>query len=83
MRYRYIYYPEVNFEELFDHEQDPNEWENIAYKKENTKIISDHRKVLLEILPALTWSNEPPPGYTIDSNGNVKKDNFVSFRKAD
>jgi arylsulfatase A-like enzyme len=83
MRYRYIYYPEINFEELYDHQQDPNEWENIAYKKDNTKIINDHRKVLQEMLPTLTWSSEPPPGYTIDSNGNVKKDNFVSFRKAD
>lgn len=32
-RYRYIYYPEANFEELYDHNQDPNEFVNIAYKR--------------------------------------------------
>ena len=30
-QYRYIYYPEINLEELYDHENDPNEWDNIAY----------------------------------------------------
>ena len=32
-RYRYIYYPEINLEELYDHETDPNEWNNTAYKE--------------------------------------------------
>ncbi|MBN1338656.1 MAG: sulfatase [Bacteroidales bacterium] len=59
-RYRYIYYPEINFEELYDHTEDPNEWENIAYKPGSKKIIDDHRKVLLEMLPQMTWSEHNP-----------------------
>jgi hypothetical protein len=31
IRPRYIYYPEINLEELYDHENDPKEWDNIAY----------------------------------------------------
>ena len=79
MRYRYIYYPEINLEELYDHETDPNEWDNIAYKSGNKNIIADHRKVLLEMLPELTWKEGAPEGYSIDEEGNVKKDDFESF----
>ncbi|WP_154852788.1 sulfatase [Cyclobacterium xiamenense] len=79
MRYRYIYYPEINLEELYDHENDPNEWDNVAYKKENTQVIEEHRNVLLDMVPELTWKDGPPEGYSIDSNGLVKKNNFESF----
>jgi len=79
MRYRYIYYPEINLEELYDHENDPNEWDNIAYKKGNKQIIEDHRKVLLDMLPQLTWREGPPDGYSIDTDGNVRSDNFESY----
>ncbi|WP_339923149.1 sulfatase [uncultured Cyclobacterium sp.] len=79
MRYRYIYYPEINFEELYDHENDPNEWDNIAYKDGNTQIIDEHRKVLLEMLPQMTWKKDIPEGYTIDNNGKVRKEDFESF----
>jgi len=79
MRFRYIYYPEINLEELYDHEHDPNEWDNIAYKKANSQVIEEHRKVLLEMLPQITWKNGPPEGYSVDQNGNVKKNNFESF----
>ncbi len=79
LRYRYIYYPEINLEELYDHENDPNEWDNIAYRNENTQIINEHRKALLEMLPELNWKESSPEGYSIDVNGFVKKDNFESF----
>ena len=79
MRYRYIYYPEINLEELYDHENDPNEWENIAYKKENKGIIDEHRKVLLDMLPHLTWRPGNPDGYSIDADGNVRSDKFKSL----
>ena len=78
LRYRYIYYPEINLEELYDHENDPNEWHNIAYKTGNERIIAEHRKVLLEMLPQLTWKTGDPDGYSIDSNGNVLCDGFKS-----
>jgi len=71
LRYRYIYYPEINLEELYDHENDPNEWHNIAYKAGNKRIIAEHRKVLLEMLPLLTWSTGDPEGFSIDADGNI------------
>ncbi len=77
-RYRYIYYPEINLEELYDHESDPNEWYNIAYKNENKRYIDDHRNVLLNMLPELTWKGGPPDGYSVDEDGNVHNDHFVS-----
>ncbi|MCB0687340.1 MAG: sulfatase [Saprospiraceae bacterium] len=79
MRYRYIYYPEINFEELYDHQKDPNEWDNIAYMKENKKIIESHRAELLKLLPDLQWPDTNPVGYTVDAGGKVHKDNFVKL----
>ncbi|XOV94284.1 MAG: sulfatase [Bacteroidota bacterium] len=77
-RYRYIYYPKINLEELYDHEIDPNEWDNVAYKKENKEVIIEHRKVLLEMLPDLKWKEGIPEGYSIDENGLVHNNNFTS-----
>ncbi len=81
MQYRYIYYPEINLEELYDHETDSNEWENVAYKKKNKNIINDHRNVLLEMLPHLSWKKSNPNGYSVDAHGNVSKDDFVHLSK--
>jgi choline-sulfatase len=78
MRYRYIYYPDINLEELYDHESDPNEWDNIAYKASSADIIMEHRKVLLKMLPQITWPAGSPEGYTLDEDGRVRKDGFVS-----
>ena len=78
MQYRYIYYPEINLEELYDHKTDPNEWNNTAYKRENKKVIADHRNVLLQLLPQLLWKEGNPDGYLIDNDGNVRNANFVS-----
>ena len=77
--YRYIYYPDIGLEELYDHQTDPNEWHNIAYKKKHKKIIKSHRKVLLEMLPELKWKSETPKGYHIDSNGNVSFLNYTEL----
>ena len=79
LHYRYIYYPEINLEELYDHQTDPNEWDNIAYRKENRKIKQALRDELLKILPDLAWNKEPPLGYTIDRSGNISKDNYVEL----
>ena len=77
LRYRYIYYPEVNLEELYDHQIDPNEWDNIAYKQNNQQVMIEHREVLKAMLPELTWSEGTPEGYDVDEDGNIRKQNFV------
>ena len=79
MRYRYIYYPDINLEELYDHQVDPKEWDNIAYRKGNEKIKKEHRKVLQEMIPELTWDEEAPEGYTIDESGVISKRDFVTL----
>ena len=77
--HRYIYYPDIGLEELYDHQTDPNEWDNIAYKGENQSIIENHRKVLLEMLPDLKWKTKTPEGYSIDTKGNVTFLNYTEF----
>jgi arylsulfatase A-like enzyme len=77
MRYRYIYYPRINLEELYDHDTDPNEWDNAAYRVAHRDVVAEHRDVLREMLPELTWEGGEPQGYTVDVEGNVRKDDFV------
>lgn len=74
-RYRYIYYPALGLEELYDHRTDPNEYDNIAYRKENRPILSRHRQVLLELIPDLKWSGSAPEGYRI-RNWQIKNINY-------
>lgn len=33
-------------EELYDHESDPNEWNNLAGEKQLTEVLASHRKWL-------------------------------------
>lgn len=80
--FRYIYYPSNGLEELYDHRVDPNEWENIAYKKENKDIVLKHRNYLLRRVPSLKWTGETPKGYTI-SNGKIKRIHFLPLEKLD
>ena len=44
-RWRYIRYKDGT-EELYDHENDPWEWNNLAYDKDYKTIIEEHRKWL-------------------------------------
>ena len=78
-RYRYIYYPDVNLEELYDHDLDPHEWDNVAYKRTNQEIVQDHRQALQALLTDLTWEGGEPDGYAVDREGNVRKTDFVSY----
>ena len=72
-RHRYIYYPKIKLEELYDHETDPKEWDNIAYKAESKPVIEKHRQALLEMLPDLEWAGGEPIGYSIDTEGRVRR----------
>jgi choline-sulfatase len=47
-RWRYIRYADGS-EELYDLAKDPNEWTNLAAKREQAKVIADHRKWLPKI----------------------------------
>ena len=47
--YRFIMYPNGQ-EELYNINNDPNEWENIAHKKESYEIKNELRKKILEII---------------------------------
>ena len=44
-RWRYIRYVDGS-EELYDHQTDPNEWDNLAEKPEHQSVITSHRKWL-------------------------------------
>ncbi len=79
-RYRYIYYPFINLEELYDHNTDDNEWDNIAYRPSSKDIILKHRKLMLEQVPGLEWSNGNPKGYQVSADGHVKKENYVRLK---
>ena len=35
------------------------------------EIIAEHREVIFDMLPQLTWTTGDPEGYTIDADGNV------------
>lgn len=75
-KYRYIYYPFINLEELYDHTVDANEWDNIAYKQAGKKIVIEHRKLLLEQVSHLRWPGGSPKGYTISKDGIITKDDY-------
>ena len=79
-RYRYIYYPEIGLEELYDHTIDPNEWDNVAYRVGNKKIVSVHRNILQGMLPELQWKDGDPKGYEVDTDGSIRKIDFTSFQ---
>jgi Domain of unknown function (DUF4976) len=76
-RYRYIYYPPSGLEELYDHDTDRNEWNNIAYKPANRKLIEDLRAEMLKQIPNLTWSRDMPKGYRLLDDGTIEKLNYV------
>ena len=44
-RYRYIRYADGS-EELYDLQSDPNEWENLAGRREQATVVAEHRKWL-------------------------------------
>jgi len=78
-RYRYIYYPFINFEELYDHDVDKNEWTNIAYRSSSKNVIKEHRRLMSQQIPGLIWKDEAPKGYTVNTDGSVKKNNYIKI----
>ena len=80
--FRYIYYPEIDFEELYDHRSDPQEYTNIAYQPAFDAIIDDHRKTLAQWLPEISWQDTSHPvGFTISEEGTVQRDGFEIIKQ--
>lgn len=77
--YRYIYYPSIGLEELYDHRDDPNEWHNIAYRDENDEVVERHREVLKGRVPGLSWDDGAPDGYEVTEEGRIRKIDYVSI----
>jgi arylsulfatase A-like enzyme len=76
-RYRYIYYPPSGLEELYDHDIDENEWNNVAYKKGNQQLVKELRGLLKQQVPHLTWRSTLPEGYKLLEDGTIQKTDFV------
>lgn len=83
-RYRYIYYEYNRLEELYDHETDPNEFNNLAYHTNYKEIIRNFRNELVErvkrdkVTPEELAKN--PVGYTVKDN-KVHAESFVTMEK--
>jgi len=75
--YRYIYYPALSLEELYDHGADPSEYDNIAYLESNQSIIERFRAELINRVEGLSLEEmaKSPKGYTIQ-NGKVINNSY-------
>jgi arylsulfatase A-like enzyme len=81
--FRYIYYLSSNFEELYNHKIDPNEFENLAYQPKYKEKTKEFRKQLFERLGLNNSLNKnifPPEEYTI-YDGKIKKNGFKTIWK--
>jgi arylsulfatase A-like enzyme len=80
-KYRYLYYPASGLEELYDHEADEHEWNNIAYKSANSDLKASLRQQLLKQVPAVTWTKSIPKGYELMDDGAIRKLNYIPLDK--
>jgi arylsulfatase A-like enzyme len=79
-RYRYIYYTGLNLEELYDHQTDPNEFDNLAYDPKYTEIVEKHRAELMQRVEGLSLEEikKMPEGYVV-KDGRIENANFISM----
>ncbi|MDA9764874.1 sulfatase [Opitutales bacterium] len=78
VRYRYIYYEWNHLEELYDHENDPHEFVNLAYDPRHSNLIEEMRKEMTERVDRVDLESirKSPEGYDI-KNGRVYADDYV------
>jgi len=79
-RWRYIFYADgSNFEELYDHENDPHEFTNLAYDPTCIEVIERHRTLLKKHtgLEVPHGRAAPPEGYRLLENGRIRREHFV------
>ena len=83
-RYRHIYNEDNSLEELYDHQTDPNEFNNLAYNKKYQKTIEEFRKELIQHVNrehvSMTDIEKDPVGYTIKDN-KVSSDSFIPMEE--
>lgn len=79
-RYRYIYYTNLNLEELYDHKNDQNEFDNLAYDEQYSEVVESFRNELMTRVEGLSLEEikKMPEGYVI-SGGRIENTNFISM----
>ncbi len=78
-RFRYIYYPSIGLEELYDHDHDKEEYKNIAYLPRFREIVIQHRRYLSDKVKGISWTDEVD-GYSIDENFLIRKTDYKSLK---
>ena len=83
-RYRYIYYEDNSLEELYDHQTDPNELNNLAYNKKYREIIEGFRKEIIQRVNrehvSMADMEKDPAGYTVNDN-KVRNNSFIPMEE--
>ena len=83
-RYRYIYYEDNSLEELYDHQTDPNEFNNLAYNKKYREVIEKFRKELIRRVDrehvSMVDIKKDPAGYTLKDN-KVTNNSFIPMEE--
>jgi arylsulfatase A-like enzyme len=81
-RWRYIFYSDgSNFEELYDHQNDPDEFTNLAYDPKFLNVLEEHRRLMTKYTQLKTPKGKavPPEKFELLSTGRIRKKNFVSL----
>ena len=82
-RYRYIQYADGS-EELYDHENDPNEWTNLAGNPEYSEIVSMHRQWLPKTnLPPVAGSKSRVLTYDPQTDEAIWQGRAKKIRRTD
>ena len=81
-RFRYIYYENRGLEELYDHDVDPDEFENVAYRNSYSATIKKFRKELAERVQYLEGKQikKAPKGYVL-KDGKVYSSSFITMKE--
>ncbi|MDN3664032.1 sulfatase [Algibacter miyuki] len=81
-RFRYIYYEKLGLEELYDHNNDPSEFNNLAYRKDSKHVIKEFRNELVGRVDYLTLEDfkKFPKEYIIN-NEVIEKTNFKTMNE--
>ena len=79
-RYRYIYYEGNSLEELYDHNNDPNEFVNLAYDPKHIETVEKFRKELVARVDRVDFDSirKAPVGYRIE-DGRVRGKAYASM----